>query len=135
MTEYIYSSDKIVARLVSRMSSTVMLSSFAVILSLAASSCTQPATCIYIVQNDGKVTFQSELRGGGGPKISAPIPGRLVAFRKTQLWGAGVVSTGEGGKIYRIDPQFKLEPVAEFDTVLSDQQILSRFGAECRDPE
>ncbi|MGQ0764020.1 MAG: hypothetical protein ACT4OT_18675 [Acidobacteriota bacterium] len=106
---------------------------FAIAVTLIASNCAKPTppTCIFVAQKDGKVQFYADRRGGSAPNITAPVPGRVVAFRATQAWGTGVVSTGEVGKLYRIDQQFSLEQIGTFDTSLSDSDLLARYGEPC----
>lgn len=86
--------------------------------------------CIFIAQKDGKLEFKAIMMGGA-PKITAPIPGRVVAFRESQRFGATIVSYGEAGKVYRIDGQYQLKQIGEFEPSATDDQLLAKYAEPC----
>lgn len=95
--------------------------------------CGPKSKCLIIIEN-GKANFQGIMLGEQ-PK-QGWLPGRVVLFRETidlsslntQL-PSGTI--GKAGEVYRIDSQYKLEKIGEFDPKLPNSQLLTKYAEGC----
>jgi hypothetical protein len=95
--------------------------------------------CAAIVNRDGKAEFVSTMVGEAAldeaPKFGW-LPGRVVLFRETtdlSIVNSKLPSStsGKAGEVYRIDSEYRLQKIAEFDPTLANSELLKKYGELC----